>query len=162
VNSEIRALSLSPDEKRMLVVSVNGSIAIYDVATGRLGPIVSRAHDNQVVDVAWSRRDATRAVTASFDTTVRLWNVAGDEPKVPDPMPGKPWGPVVSIAVAPDAKHALAGTEDRSSPLLELDLSANTAMLVDMVGLDEPVRAATYVPDTHYAFYGLGATLMRR
>ena len=72
-DNTIHALNFSPDGKYLASGGSNGTIYLWDIATGKhVSTLVG--HENWVSSVAFSS-DGKYLVTGSNDTTVKVWNV---------------------------------------------------------------------------------------
>lgn len=70
--SAVTAVAVSPDERRLVSGSCEGTLRLWDLGAGRPGP-VSREHDNWISVCRFSS-DGTRFATNSWDGTARLWD----------------------------------------------------------------------------------------
>src|SRR5581483_9280626 len=69
------AVAYSPDGKMVAAGSIDGTVDVWDAATGaRLTSLA--AHKGQITSVAFSP-DNTALATAGRDKTVQVWAVAG-------------------------------------------------------------------------------------
>lgn len=79
-DSFVTAIAISPDGKSLASGNKNGSIQLWEIATGkRLKPLL--AHTGYVWSLAWAPDGHTLA-SGSWDNSVRLWNVAEGKPIV--------------------------------------------------------------------------------
>ena len=103
-------LSFSPDGNR-LACGTQKDIRIYDVKTGTLvlGPLED--HDDEVIDMLWSR-DGSRLFSASFDKTIRCWDSNTGE------QIGQPWrghtGIIYSLSLSPDGTLLASASFDQT------------------------------------------------
>jgi WD40 repeat protein len=161
--AEVRGISLSPDGERLLAVSTNRFLGLWDTAQGtKIGQLVPDAHDDMCVAVAYSP-DGQRAATCSYDNSVRIWSVSGD--KIERAIqPSSPRGRIVSLAY--DGKSTVVvASYARGTPLRRLDLDKNASAPDVTKELDEPVRTmqlqvAPGKPPM--LFLGWGASLVQR
>jgi WD40 repeat protein len=165
--NEVRGISLSPDERRLLAVSVNQSMALFDVETGKRLAWKEGAHDDLGMGAAWAKAPGDdRAVTCGDDDTVRPWRLTRDAIE-PVMAPSKPWGRILTIAARPDQKRILAGTNQRRTPLVVIDPATGDTRFVDVSDGQtgpaelEPVRVVTCVPGSRWTFFGWGPVLVR-
>jgi WD40 repeat protein len=114
---QVHAVAWSLDGSRLASAAGDGSVRIWDTATGEAVGRPLRGHrDEAIRSVAWSP-DGTRLASADDDTTVMLWNPTTGQP-VGRPLGGgahKPQGDTTSGAVAwsPDGTRlAAAGKDD--------------------------------------------------
>lgn len=74
----VTQLALSPDERRLVSSSVDGTVRLWDLASGESR--ILRGHTDPVSAVAFSA-DGKQIVSASADGTMRVW---------PDDLPDDP------------------------------------------------------------------------
>jgi serine/threonine protein kinase len=72
--SEVRSASFSPDGRRIVTASADGTAGVWDASTGSsLAEL--KGHTGEV-STAFFSRGGTRIVTASYDGTARVWDAA--------------------------------------------------------------------------------------
>jgi hypothetical protein len=89
-------------DRHLLGGAADGEIWVDDLSTARRSSQLMR-HDMRVLDADMSS-DGTRLVTASFDTTVRVWSLPEGEP-VGEPILLGVWVP--SARLSPDGETVL-------------------------------------------------------
>ena len=67
------SFALSPDGSTMATGGFDGTVHLWDAATGKLQKILV-GHQSSVYGVAWSPDGTMLASTGSFDKTARVWN----------------------------------------------------------------------------------------
>jgi WD40 repeat protein len=104
----INSLEFRPDG-RQLALATSGAIELWDVEK-RSRNRVLRGHENWVYDLAY-RPDGLALASGGIDRTLRIWNLAREEPAIViDRLPG----PVSGVAFSPDGQRlaSAAGTVD--------------------------------------------------
>ena len=103
----VEDVAFSPDGKTLALASFEGTVQLWDVATGKLMESL-KGHSSAVSAVAFSPDGRTLASGGS-DQTVRLWNVA-DAART-DAVGSRQHraGHVRTLAFSPDGKQLLAG-----------------------------------------------------
>ncbi|WP_422927114.1 WD40 repeat domain-containing serine/threonine protein kinase [Singulisphaera sp. PoT] len=103
----VTAVAYDAPGKRMATGCQDGSVRIWDAATGKLSQDI-RGSAGEVVGLAFSP-DGSMLLTASHDGTARFW----------DPESGRQLGPplrhtdaVLCVAFAPDGKSVATGTKE--------------------------------------------------
>ena len=114
----VHALVFSRDGKRLAVgaglPARTGSVRVYSVPDGTLIHDFA-GHDDVVFGLAF-RPDGGQLASASFDQSVRLWNLATDRPE------GVFTGHsdfVYDVAYAPDGRSLLSVSKDRTIKLID-------------------------------------------
>jgi WD40 repeat protein/serine/threonine protein kinase len=148
----VGSVAFSPDGKFALSGGVNGTVKLWEVATGReLRNFVG--HQGDVVSVAFSP-DGNFALTGGRDGTVALWEVAtGRELQS---FVGHQ-GDVVSVAFSPDGKFALVGAVNGAIALWDV---ARGRELQSFVGHQGEVRSLAFSADGKLALsVGVNGTI---
>lgn len=112
----VNSVSWSPDSRFVLSGSLDNTLRVWDVASGRCLRTL-RGHKDNVTAVAWSP-DGLYALSGSSDNTVRLWEVSSG--RCLCTLEGHT-GEVTSVAWSPDGCFALSGSSDKTLRLWELD-----------------------------------------
>jgi WD40 repeat protein len=102
----VEDVAFSPDGKTLALASREGSVQIWDVATGKLLDTLKR-HSGAVEAVDFSPDGRTLA-SGSSDQTVRLWNVETRRELMQLDPGGIQLRHVQSLAFSPDGQHLLA------------------------------------------------------
>ena len=135
----VRAVAFGPDGKYGVSAGDDGTIRVWDLATGRTRTIL-KGHDGGVQDVAVSP-DGKLIASGGRDRTVRLWNLAtGKELAV---LKGHKKS-VMSIAFSPDGKHLLSGSLDGTARLWEVAGRKEVGVLK---GHGRSIGTAVFSPD---------------
>jgi len=137
--SNVNSVVFSPDGRRALSGYDDGTVKLWDMASGREVAYFSRSHasnivskesnfrffggmlysaflkDNRITSVAFSP-DGKQALSGSNDRTVKLWDVASEELRT---FSGHK-KPVNSVAFSPDGKQALSGSDDQMVKLWDV------------------------------------------
>ena len=101
-------MAFSPDGKTLALASHEGTVQLWDVATGKLRETL-KGHSSAVMAVVFSPDGRTLA-SGSSDQTVRLWNVETRRELMQLDHGGVELGPwVQSLAFSPDGQQLLAG-----------------------------------------------------
>ncbi len=149
-------VAFSPDGKTLALASREGSVQLWDVATGKILEKV-KGHSSAVEAVVFSPDGRTLA-SGSGDETVRLWNVETRRELMQLNRGGVDLHHVNSLAFSPDGQHLLVGAigaafwsttpvvwndHDRAAEKLRLLLNSNAdfrsriRMLSENLGLHE-------------------------
>ncbi len=114
---EITVVAFSPDGKRLLSSSFDGTIRHWDVAKSKELHCL-RGHVSWVEGVAFCP-DGQRALSCGLDGTFRLWDLRrGLELLCTEPAQGG----YLSVAILPDGRHAVTTGKDGMVRLWRLDL----------------------------------------
>ncbi|WP_437836221.1 phosphorylase family protein [Sorangium sp. So ce1153] len=139
VPSPCMAVAVSPDGQLIASVHRNGSVWLWDVATGVARRALT-AHASWVRSVAFSP-DGTLLASGSSDTTIRLWDVAtGKELRV---LRGHV-AAVRSLAFSPDGTLLASTGNDSTVRLWEVAAAAEPRVLTGHTGI---VRSIAFRPD---------------
>jgi WD40 repeat protein len=124
--TDVWALSVSKDGKRILSTGLDKVARIWDAQTGQqLGALVG--HTDWVTRAAFSP-DGKNAFTVGHDRTLRVWDVETGKNRLVIEHPAAIWG----LAVTPDGRHVLTGTGG--------SLTSSLAVLKIAQGTDHALR----------------------
>ena len=123
--SLVTGAAVSPDGRRVVTASADGTAYLWDVATARLTAALT--HGQALHQVAFSG-DGRRLVTVAEDHTVRVWDVATGQPV--SPLLSHPESIVQADLSADGTRLAVHGKKG-----VFWDLSPDTRKAEDLVGL---------------------------
>lgn len=110
--SGVHALAFSPDSRWLVSGSADSTAVVWPIKSGR--PVRLLGHTGEIRSVSLSSDN--EVMTASMDSTVRLW-------KLPDPAPfyeTETHGRGVSaLAFSPDGQHIATGGRDQMVSLID-------------------------------------------
>jgi WD40 repeat protein len=112
----VSVVTFSPDGRRALSGSTDGTVRLWDVATGRELTKLQEPVGN-IVGVAFSP-DGRRAIAGCYDRTLRLWDL--DTGKELKKLQGHT-EPANRVVFSPDGRHAASASWDRTVRLWDLD-----------------------------------------
>ncbi len=105
---DVNAVAVTPDGRHVLSASDDGTVKVWDLATGQLLRSLE-GHTRAVLAVAVTP-DGRHVLSASSDRTLRLWNLETGESQVLF------WNdaPLLCVAISEDGKYVVCGdTEGR-------------------------------------------------
>ena len=135
----VRSAVFSPDSRHLVTASSDGTVRIWDAATG-LETVQLSGH-NGVVRFATFSPDGNRIVSASDDKTVRLWDAQTGQPIL---LLRGHTDAVISAAFSPDGSRIVTASVDKSVRIWDAELGREMRRLEGHTG---PVRAAAFSPD---------------
>ncbi|MDD7966571.1 P-loop NTPase fold protein [Actinomycetospora lemnae] len=116
-NGAVWSVAVSPEGARVVSGGQDGSVRVWDMATGVPVGDPWIGHKGGVRSVAVSP-DGSRVLSGGEDGSVRVWDLATGVP-VGDPWLGHQ-GRVLSVAVSPDSSWVFTGSQDGSVRVWEL------------------------------------------
>ncbi|MBN2269345.1 MAG: protein kinase [Sedimentisphaerales bacterium] len=139
-NSKVYSIAASPDGKRAVSASADGTIKIWDIVNGIELMTISRADGEEVTCVALSP-DSKQIVSGGEDNTVKLWNSqTGAELRT---FRGHhDW--IRSVAFSPDGQRIVSGSDDNTIKLWD---SQTGTELRTFRGHRDWVRSVAFSPD---------------
>jgi WD40 repeat protein/tetratricopeptide (TPR) repeat protein len=135
----VTAAQWSPDGRRVLTASADGTAQVWDAATGRpVGPPLRHA---AAIRSARFSPDGRQVVTASADGTARVWDAKTSEPVSP---PLKHGAGVNHASFSPDGRRVVTASNDQTARVWE----AHTGKPVTRpLPCRTPVHHAWFSPD---------------
>jgi WD40 repeat protein/energy-coupling factor transporter ATP-binding protein EcfA2 len=138
---QVRDAAFSPDGSTVATASLDGTIRLWNVATGEPRASPLRGHTGGVTAVAFSPDGRTLA-SGGDDRTVRLWDAGTGEERGP-PLRGHT-GAVTDVAFSPDGRTVASGSEDRSLRLWDASTGASRGK--PLSGHEDAVTGVAFSP----------------
>ena len=109
ISSGVTAVAFSPNSRYIVYGIWNGTLRLWDTATGKAIGQPLKGHEDRVTSVAFSP-DGLRIVSGSFDNTLRLWDAAtgqalGSPLKIHDNFVT-----IACVAFSPNGRHIVSGS----------------------------------------------------
>jgi len=137
---EVTGVTFSPDGALLTTASADGTVRLWDGATGQHRSTVT-GHTDWVTGVAFSP-DGTLLATASADHTVRLWDPTTGQHRTT--LTGHTdW--VRAVAFSPDGTQLATTSDDRTARLWDPTTGQHRTTLTGHTG---SVRAIAFSPDS--------------
>ncbi|KAG8707874.1 hypothetical protein FRC09_001564 [Ceratobasidium sp. 395] len=155
VSSGTRSTAYSPDSRRIVSGSRDGTVRIWDAETGDtvLDPLIG--HSGEVLSVAFSP-DGHWIVSGSEDETIRLWDAEAGRARG-GPLRGHK-GSVLSVAFSPNGRHIASGSLDDTARTWDTETGQSTLVLS---GHSDVVWSVAFSPDGRRLVSGSGDHTLR-
>ena len=140
---DVRAVAFSPDGRHAISGSYDGTIILWDVASGES----LRTFKGHTSLVAFSP-DGRHAISGSYDNTIILWDVASGERL--RTFKGHT-SSVRAAAFSRDGRHAISGSRDKTLTLWDVGSGES---LRTFKGHTNSVRAVAFSRDGRHAISG--------
>jgi len=138
----VLSVALSDDGTRAASGSLDGTVNLWDLATGKLIRTM-QGHKNWVVAVGFSH-EGDQIVSGSNDKSVRVWSAATGERECR--MVGhENW--VTSVAFSPNDEHIVSGCLDNKVRIWD---AAIGALVHTCIGHKSDVTSVAYSADGHF------------
>ncbi len=136
----VTALAYRPDGKRLATAGADGSIHVWDAASGRLVRSLDRAHSRAVGALAYSP-DGKRLASGGGDHLVKLWDA---DTGIPLATLKRHTGPVAGVAFDQGGKLLASASSDQTVILWQ---TTGGSPLRTLRGHQGPVNAVAFSPD---------------
>jgi WD40 repeat protein/serine/threonine protein kinase len=154
---EITALAWSPDGARLATTSSDGTLRVWNGATGALA-LEIHAHEGDALAVAFAPDGGDRIATGGEDGRVRLWRASDG---LPIARHAGHSGPVRELAFRPDARALASGGDDTTLAVWDLGeasarleaggdaeaVLADSRELLTLLGHEGPVSGLAFSAD---------------
>lgn len=125
---DVNTAAFSPDGKLVATGSDNGQVQIWDAQSGARKAKIRRAHSHHVYAVAFSPDEKKRLVSASWDKTVKIWDVSNlGDIKLFKTLEHP--SDVNAAAFSPDGKLIATGSDDGVARIWDADTGERLAEL---------------------------------
>ncbi len=148
----VEAMAFSPDGKWLASGSIDNTVRLWEVATGREVRTFS-GHTKAVKAVAFSR-DGRLLASGSIDDTTRLWNL--DTGREMQRLQG--CGSVSALALSDDGRLIASGNMEKSIKLWDRTTGQERNTLTGHQGL---ITALVFSPDGNYLVSGSADNTIR-
>jgi WD40 repeat protein len=144
--NRVWAVTVLPDGQRALSGSLDGTVKLWDLATGAV--LQTFAGHTHAVTAVTILADGQRAVSGSADCTLKLWDLGSGA--VLQTFEGHTqW--VRALTVLSDQRRVLSGSEDRTLRMWDIE---SGAVLRSFEGHTGAVRALAEIPDSRRVLSG--------
>ncbi|MEM7350747.1 MAG: hypothetical protein AAF657_08075, partial [Acidobacteriota bacterium] len=156
-DSSVDALAISPDSRLLITGSHDNTARLWnlgeEVESLTAGSLTARAvfsgHRGPISAVAISP-DGHWLVTASWDQTVRLWNLQGTQPASASTILRGHDGPINALSISPDSHQLATASADGTTRLWQLTQASSGDPSVGLRGFQDAVSSVGYSPDSRW------------
>jgi hypothetical protein len=142
----VSAVAFSSDGGRILSGDSDGSVKLWDAATGQLLHTFF-GHRGIIFDVAFSP-DGSRLLSGSADKTLKVWDAASRQ--ILHTFNGHQ-KPILSVAFSPDGSSVLSGSSDDTVKLWDV---VSGQLIRTFTGHDSGILSIAFSPDGEYLLSG--------
>ena len=137
--AEVRSAVFSPDGKRIVTGSFDGTAKVWEAASGR-ELVTLKGHRGEIYSVAFSP-DGERVVTGSQDSMAKVWEAASGRELLTLQGHG---ARINSVAFSPDGRRVVTGSQDATAKVWD---AANGRELLTLQGHSNDVWSTAFSPD---------------
>lgn len=138
-SNNVASVAFSPDGKTLISGSADGTLKLWDAATGRELRTL-RGHEDGVHSIAFSP-DGKQVISGSGDQTLKVWDLAsGQELRTFHGHSHE----IMSVAFSPDSQTVVSGSRDNTLILWNV---ATGQKVRTLVGHSEGIRSIAFSPD---------------
>ncbi|HET6252005.1 MAG TPA: hypothetical protein VFE47_30245 [Tepidisphaeraceae bacterium] len=119
-------VAISADGSRLLAETVGKGLSIWNTDTWQVEQTLAGHDGAQISAASFIASSSTRAVTAGWDKSVRVWDLAKSK-EVQNIAPHEGW--VLAAALSPDGRRLVTSGYDRIAPMKLWDLDAKPPQL---------------------------------
>jgi WD40 repeat protein len=150
----VYAVAFTPNGHTLATASRNGTVQLWDMSTPHHPAAITAFPTHHVgnpyagaVDAAAFSPDGRLLATASWDRTIRLWDLTDPRhPRQVATLTGHQ-GPVRTVAFAPRGPVLATGSDDRTIRLWDLTDRSHPRQLATLTGYQATVRSVAFSPD---------------
>lgn len=154
----VNGVAFSADSQRLASASDDASAVVYDTTTGAVLRVLNTAldangHATTVTAVAFAPNNSNLLLTASTDTTAKLWRI--EQGDVISTFAGGHNAAVNAIAFSPDSEFIVTGGEDSRAVYWNI-LGTPATVESTFTGHSARVTSAAFSPDGLEVLTGSG------
>ncbi|KAJ7208639.1 WD40 repeat-like protein, partial [Mycena pura] len=152
----VYSIVFSPNGKHIASALSDGTVRIWDAATGEVVGEPLKGHTGNINSVVFSP-DGKHIASGSNDNTIRIWVAATGE-MVCTPLKGHT-GWIRSVTFSLDGKHIASGSDDCTVRIW--DATTGEAMGAPLTGHTDHVNSAVFSPDGKLIASGSNDNMVR-
>jgi len=133
-HDSVYAAVVAHDGKRVIAGGDEGTISVWDLATGQQLKVL-RGHEDAVCSIALSP-DGQHIVSGSWDKTIRVWDVESGKELKTIHHKDISWGCFLSVAYSPDGKLIASAVGRKSIKLWDSGIGAELMTLSTESGIN--------------------------
>jgi WD40 repeat protein len=137
--SDVTACTVTPDGRHVVSASEDGTLKVWELATGR--PVATLQGHTRAVTACVVTSDGRHVVSASRDRTLKVWELVSER-QLATLQGHTLW--VTACAVTPDGRYVVSASNDRTLKVWELASGREVATLQGHTGA---VWACAVTPD---------------
>lgn len=140
---EVNSVTVTPDGRRAISASLDGTLRIWNLGTGQTEHILF-GHKGMVLSVTIVP-DGRRVISGASDGTLKVWNVETGQEEFK--LSGHD-GVIYTVATTFNGKHVVSGSGDGTLKVWDLETGQEVRTLA---GHNQAVEAVALTPDSQYA-----------